>query len=332
MSDQHRGHPPAQRFPHPAPTPYHLMLRTWTYAWWKPVVGVLIAVVGMLVVAPLLFLPVLAVGVAIEGGPFGKSFESAATLKTVTPASLLYLNLVLGSMIFVTWFVIRFVHRMRPRWLTSVVPRMRWRFFFACLGLAFVALLAQVLAGLLVPGAEGDELAGKLNAFTLSTGLSALVVLLTTPLQAAGEEYLFRGYLLQAFGSLSRNRWVAILATALLFAGAHGTQNFPLFFDRFTFGLMAGWLVVLTGGLEAGIALHILNNFLAFGLALAYGDLSTTLNVSEVSWWNIALTITQSAVYMLLVLLVARKMGLQTRTRPPIEDPATATGTAVASA
>src|SRR5687767_12401520 len=102
MSQQHRGRPPAQRFPHPVPTPYHLVLRTWTYAWWKPVVGVLIAVVGMLVVAPVLFLPVLAVGVAVEGGPFGKSFESAATLETVTPASLLYLNLVLGSMILVT--------------------------------------------------------------------------------------------------------------------------------------------------------------------------------------------------------------------------------------
>ena len=54
--------------------------------------------------------------------------------------------------------------------------------------------------------------------------------------------------------------------TALLFALAHGLQNFPLFFDRFMFGLIAAWLVIRTGGLEAGIALHVLNNFLAFGL------------------------------------------------------------------
>ena len=31
--------------------------------------------------------------------------------------------------------------------------------------------------------------------------------------------------------------------------------------------------MILTGGLEAGIAMHVLNNFLAFGLALAYGDM-----------------------------------------------------------
>ena len=37
----HRRPPVARRsaFPHAEPTPYHLMLRTWTYAWWRPVVG-----------------------------------------------------------------------------------------------------------------------------------------------------------------------------------------------------------------------------------------------------------------------------------------------------
>jgi membrane protease YdiL (CAAX protease family) len=314
--------PPAlPSFPHAEPQPYHLMLRTWTYAWWKPVVGIVIALAGMLLIAPLVLLPVLALGVALEDGPFWQNFRDAATLKAVSPAALFYLNLVLGSMILLTWFIMRVVHRMRPRWLASVVPKMRWTFFLACLGLAVVALVAQVVVGTLVPtgGGEGD-LTGKLNDFTASTVAVALVVLLTTPLQAAGEEYLFRGYLLQAVGSLFRNRWVAIVATATLFALAHGAQNFPLFFDRFAFGLIAGWLVTKTGGLEAGIALHILNNFLAFGLALSFGDLTETLTVSEVSWWNIVLTVTQSGVYTVLVLLVARRMGLQSTTRPPFPD------------
>ena len=39
-------------------------------------------------------------------------------------------------------------------------------------------------------------------------------------------------------------------------------------------GVIAGWLVTRTGGLEAGIALHIINNFVAFGFALSFGDLS----------------------------------------------------------
>ena len=313
--------PPLPSFPHAAPMAYHQMLRTWTYAWWKPTVGILVSLLGMLIVMPLVLMPVLAIGVWLEGGPFLETFEKAATLQTVDPAALLYLNLVLGSMILVTWFVMRFIHRMRPRWLASVMPKLRWKYLFVCLGLALVALVAQVVVGMLLPGQNEASDFGALNDFTRTTVVIAIVVLLTTPFQAAGEEYLFRGYLLQAFGSFFRSRtvgkWVAILLTATLFAAAHGGQNFPLFFDRFMFGLIAGWLVVRTGGLEAGIALHILNNFLAYGVALSFGDLTETLTVSEISWWNIPLTLTQSGIYAVLAAVVAHRMGLQTVTRPP---------------
>jgi membrane protease YdiL (CAAX protease family) len=293
------------------------MLLTWNYAWWKPVVGIVVIVVGMIVVAPFALLPVLAVGVAIEGGPFMQKFQNAASMTTVDPAGLLYLDLVLGSMILVTWFTIRVLHRMRPRWLASVMPKLRWKFLFACLGLAVVALLAQVLVSQFLPGGAQDVQAGqKLNHFTTTSAALALVVVLTTPLQAAGEEYVFRGYLLQAMGSLF-GKWVAILTTATVFALAHGAQNVPLFFDRFAFGLIAGWLVTRTGGLEAGIAMHVLNNFLAFGFAIAFGSISDSVNVSAVSWWNIVLTVTQSGVYAVLVLWLARKMQLRTRTQPP---------------
>ena len=312
--------PAALAFPHREPTPYHLMLRTWGYAWWRPVVGVIAAVLAFFVTATLLLGVVAVAWSALQGGDFSDNLMDNLDVTKGRPATLLGVNLGIAAMIPVTWAILRVVHRMRPRWLASVVPRLRWRFLSICLGLAVVALAAQVLVGLLLP-ASGDEPSGTLNDFTVGTATTALVVLLTTPLQAAGEEYLFRGYLLQAFGSFFRNKWVAIVITATLFALAHGAQNFPLFFDRFAFGLIAGWLVTRTGGLEAGIALHILNNFLAFGFALAFGDLGSTLSVSSVSWWNIVLTVTQSGVYTALVLLVARRMGLQTRTRPPVVEP-----------
>ena len=332
MSNEPAGRPRAlPAFPHAEPQPYHLMLRTWSYAWWKPVVGILIALVGFVVSAPLVFLPVVAFLVFFKRGSFGDNFASASDLDNIGPETLLALNLVLGSLILVTWFVIRVMHRMRPRWLTSVVPGFRWRFFFACIGLAVIALVAQVLVSTLLPGDVEGDISGSLNDFSRTTLVLAVIVLVTTPLQAAGEEYLFRGYLLQAVGSLFRNRWVAILSTALLFAAAHGGQNFPLFFDRFAFGLIAAWLVIRTGGLEAGIALHVLNNFLAFGFALAFGDISEMLNVNDASWWNILATVTQSGVYTVLVVVVARRMGLQTRTQPPVDGAETAPPVPVAT-
>ena len=56
-----------------------------------------------------------------------------------------------------------------------------------------------------------------------------LVIVLLTPLQAAGEEYAFRGYLTQAFGGLFRQAGsaAAVVVPALLFALAHGAQSPP---------------------------------------------------------------------------------------------------------
>ena len=108
-----------------------------------------------------------------------------------------------------------------------------------------------------------------------------------------------------------------MVASAVLFALAHGVgQSAPIFFDRFAFGLVAGSLVILTGGLEAGIAMHVLNNWVAFGLALAFGDMGSALNPTGGSWWSIPVTVTQSLVYLALALFVARRMGLSTRTSP----------------
>ena len=311
-------------FQHAEPTPYHLMLRTWTYSWWRPVVGLLLLLVGMLVVVPILFVPVLVAGVAVESGATDAqtlvdAIESALSLQDVTAAGLLWLNLTLGGMILWTWMLVRVLHNLRPRWLASVRPRLRWRFLLACLGLSVVALVAQVVVMALLPDSGDPSMGAELNEITGRTLALILVVVLTTPLQAAGEEYAFRGYLLQAVGSLSNSKWVAILVSATLFAMAHGLQNFPLFFDRFMFGAIAAWLVIRTGGLEAGIALHVLNNLLAFGGAILLGDVTEMLNVSEISWWNIPVTLTQSVVYVVLVLWVARRMGVEDRTRPPLE-------------
>ena len=52
-------------FPHAAPTPYHQMLRTWTYRPWKPMVGIVVGIVGA-VIAGLLFGVNMNAGITIE--------------------------------------------------------------------------------------------------------------------------------------------------------------------------------------------------------------------------------------------------------------------------
>ena len=300
--------------------PYHLVLLGGRPGPWRPAVGFVTLVVSMILVVPILLQIPLLTYLGLTGDDVLGDLERTLDLDNPTPLGLAYLNLVLAAAIPVTWLLIRYLHGLRPRWLSSVMPRLRWRYLLVCFGLSFVALIATLLVAAVLPAQDtGVEMTGELNDFTRTTRDFLLVVLFLTPLQAAGEEYAFRGYLAQAFGGLFRSRVAAVVVPALLFALAHGLgQSAPVFFDRLAFGLVAGTLVILTGGLEAGIAMHVLNNWLAFGIALAYGDMGTSLNPTGGSWWTIPVTLTQSLTYLALALLVARWMGLRTRTEPAV--------------
>ncbi len=307
------------------PLEYHLVHRGGALGWWRPLVGVLVAILLVFVVFPIVFLLVFMVGFALAGLDPVTEGQALGDVTHPTPVMLAYINLTLASAIPTVWFLNRVLHGLKPRWLASVRPRIRWSYLLVCLGLSVIALLATVAVGSVLPGAAATGDGGQLNDFTSTVRDYLLVVVLLTPLQAAGEEYFFRGYLTQAVGGLVGraapmvSRTAAVLVPALLFGLAHGLgQSVPVFFDRFAFGVVAGVLVILTGGLEAGIAMHVLNNFLAFGFALAFSDMATALNPPAGSWWDIIPTLTQSLVYLALATWAARKLGLGTRTDPSV--------------
>ncbi len=301
------------------PVDYHQLQRRGRPGVWRPVVGVLLLLFGLFVLAPFgAFAPVIAWLVA-TGQPVGAGLESVVDLDDVTPLGLAYVNIVLASAIPIAILINLALHGLGPGWLMSVARRIRWRFLIACLGLSVVALVATVIVSSVLPQAGGGELSTAANDFTSTTRDFLLVVLLLTPLQAAGEEFAFRGYLMQAFGGIFASRVVAVVLSSLLFALAHGIgQDLPIFVDRLAFGLVAGTLVLLTGGLEAGIAMHVLNNFLAFGLALAFTDMSSALNPTGGTWWSLPGTLTQSLVYLGLATWLARRMGLAVTAEPAI--------------
>ena len=141
-----------------------------------------------------------------------------------------------------------------------------------------------------------------------------VVIILTSPLQAAAEEVFFRGYLLQALGSLVANPWFGIVVTAGVFAAFHGPQNLPLVADRFVFGLLAGILVTRTGGLEAGIAAHVANNILAFTLAGLTTSIAQVMSVRSLTWAQAGFDILGFVVVAVVAWLIARRMNLATRT------------------
>lgn len=230
----------------------------------------------------------------------------AAASRFELPGGMLAANLGLAAMIPIAMGLVGFVHRVRPRWLSSVGPGLRWRYLFLALGVAVLALGGVNLL---------TTVLGPAVSFHPQQGFWAflVVIVLTSPLQAAGEEYFFRGYLMQAFGSVVANPWFGIVASSLLFALAHLSLDPALFVDRLAFGLAAAVLVRLTGGLEAGIAAHVVNNLLAFILAGLTGTIASARTLTTVSWATAGVDVGAFVLFAVLAWLVARALKLRTR-------------------
>jgi len=106
-----------------------------------------------------------------------------------------------------------------------------------------------------------------------------LIVLLLTPLQAAGEEYGIRGLAFRIAASWGRGRRVALVlgvgVSSLLFAVIHFSTDPWLNLYYFTFGATLALIAWRTGGLETGVVIHALNNTLIFLFALVvHADLT----------------------------------------------------------
>ncbi|CAM3403819.1 type II CAAX endopeptidase family protein [Nocardioides dubius] len=322
-------YPAAEAAPSPEPQrgsglAYHQLHRAGPRGGWRAPLGVLFLGSTWLTAGLILSFAVGAVHLAYlyatgADDPIDR-MEEVMSLDRLTPVGLAYLALSLAVLIPLAFAAQRMLHGLRPGTLSSVMARLRWRYLIACMGLAVIALFATLAVSALVPADTAGDVGTSLAPFTTTSVWFLVVIALLVPLQAAGEEYAFRGYLTQAFGGLFPRRreqlamWVAVLGPALLFALMHGlSQDWPIFFDRFAFGVVAGILVVRTGGLEAAIAMHVLNNWFAFTLALVFGEMDTVLTPSGGSWWSIPVTLTQSLVYLALALWLARRMGLESR-------------------
>jgi membrane protease YdiL (CAAX protease family) len=134
-----------------------------------------------------------------------------------------------------------------------------------------------------------------------------VVVLLTTPLQAAGEEYLFRGLMLQGLGATRLPTWLCCVASGAVFATAHAQFSPPLFADRLALGAVFAWLAIRTGGLEAGIAIHTVKNYAGLIPAAFLDDISQTLDPHDVSWLPFAVDVVLLAILVPWMVAVVRR-------------------------
>jgi membrane protease YdiL (CAAX protease family) len=298
---------PAQGALPPDGASYPQILRGQWYAWWRSIVGVILGLSLFVLVTAVVRQVIVMVFWSTTAANQPYQDYSAKALAFELPVGLLAANLGLATLIPIAWALMALIHQMRPRWLSSVQPGIRWGYLLGGLAIAAVVLNGVMLLSTTV----GDKL--SIHQQSGFWGF-LIVILLTSPLQAAAEEIFFRGYLLQALGSLVAKPWFGVIASAVVFALSHGTtQNLPLFVDRLAFGLLAGLLVWRTGGLEAGIAAHVINNVFAYLIAGLTTSVAALKAIKGIGWVDAAFDVGGFAIFAILAYALSRVMKLRTR-------------------
>jgi uncharacterized protein len=287
---------PARTTEAPPPPPYHRLARTQPhYRWWRPLLA-LVTTAGLWVAALLVLLVGLAVAAAVDPG-LGATLDgvmgSAAPLDLHDP---IQAALALGGIAVALPAVMLGVRAGGWRFgvVSSVAGRLRWGLLGRCLALALALYLAvQGIGFVLVPS---DGPLGLPVVSAQGVGLLC-VALLVVPLQAAAEEYVFRGVLMQSIGAWLRHPAWAILLPAPLFVLGHD-YSWMGQIDILVFAVAAAWLTWRTGGLEAAIGLHVAGNVLAVTAgAVGLAD----LNATEIDPWSVAVSVGVTLAYCALV-------------------------------
>jgi len=284
------------------PRAYVHQMRGPRHRWWRPLLAWLVAVPAWLLLAGLLTAVFGVAGLAPDG---------VAELGT-DPWGSLYGNLVIAALAPATMLGLWAGHRRDPRRVLSVARRFRWGWASWCAAVVTPVWVAYLVLTWFVFEQE------VLPRSQQWVGL-VVVSLLTTPLQAAAEEIAFRGGLVQTVGSWFRSPVVALVATTAVstaaFVAAHGSFDPWIAIEIGSLAVAGCYLAWRTGGLEAVIVVHVVNNLLITvsgavlgGLEESYVDTDTTGSpVSAVT------SVVVTALVTALLLALARRRGVAPR-------------------
>jgi membrane protease YdiL (CAAX protease family) len=296
---------------HPSPTPalppalpFHRLSRTSPrYRWWKPLL------VGLVGGALYLFTMVLIIVALVVGSLVSPGLQSALDGFFSDPDAWdmndpFTFTLTMGSIILMLPALLISTRLLGGRpvgLLSSVTGRIRWRWLGLCLGLALAIYTVGHLVFFAVTALQGEPVV--VDTGNPEIPLLLVLVVVLVPLQAATEEYVFRGYLMQTIGGWLRHPAFAILLPVPLFVLGHSYDLLGQVYVG-VFAVVAGWLSWRTGGLEAAIALHIVNN----AVLSALGSVGLVdPNATDVGVADLVFSLVITVGFALAVLVLARR-------------------------
>ena len=138
------------------------------------------------------------------------------------------------------------------------------------------------------------------------------------PVQTSTEEYIFRGYLMQGFANLARNRWFPLVMTSIIFGSMHifnpevEKMGYIIMVYYIGTGLFLGVLTLMDEGIELSLGFHAANNLIGALLVTSDWSVFQTHSIfkdmSEPSaGFDVILPVV--VVYPILLFIFAKKYG-----------------------
>jgi membrane protease YdiL (CAAX protease family) len=143
-----------------------------------------------------------------------------------------------------------------------------------------------------------------------------IIATLLIPIQTSTEEYIFRGYLMQGFANLSKNKWFPLLMTSLIFGSMHILNpevdkiGYWVLVYYIGTGLFLGVLTLMDEGLELSLGFHAANNLITALLVTSdWTALQTNSLYKDVStpggMWEIFIPV--FVIYPIILVIFSKK-------------------------
>lgn len=226
---------------------------------WKYIVGSLILILASFIGQ----LPLM-IGIIYETLFNGKAYptNNIALMRFFDSNVMLFLMLL--SFVFIMLGIIMVVRNLHSQTMLSVTTS-RKNMDWSRVGFAFViwSLFTVVVTLLSYYYSPTDFV---LNFKPIPFAILLIIGVVLIPIQTSSEEYIFRGYLMQGFANLARNKWFPLLMTSVIFGGMHifnpevSKIGYIILVYYIGTGLLLGIVTLMDEGMELALGFHAANN------------------------------------------------------------------------
>ncbi len=195
----------------------------------------------------------------------GKSFynmDEAQLMNVLDKNTTLFLMLLsFVTVFFSVPLVVKWLHNQKFKDVITSRPKVDWsRILFSFTLWAVFQIIVTIISYYSSP--EDFKLNFQLEPFLILFAIAVFMI----PLQTSAEELMFRGYLMQGFGVLAKNKWVPLVVTSVSFGLLHFANpevdklgSIVMIYYIGT-GLFLGVLTLLDEGMELSLGFHAANN------------------------------------------------------------------------